>query len=402
MPHSSPGRSRSSTGSGAQLFDIDGNDYVDYVLAYGPILLGHSPKPVLEAVRRQLDRGLGYGASHRWEAEAAEAVCRTVPSAECAIFSNTGSEAALVATRIARAATGRRRVIKFLGHYHGWYDSLHVGVPGQHEALPGTSGQEPASAEWLSVVPWSDTDALREALADDVAAVIMEPIAVNAACLRPALGYLEEVRLLTRRAGVVLIFDEVITGYRVALGGAQERFGVTPDLTVLGKALGAGFPISAVCGRADVLEVVAGGSVAHFGTFNLNPISACAAVAAIGELERRQDEIYPHLERLGTALAETFRSEAAGAGLPLVVNQVGAAAHAFVSRSPVSSYEDVLAADAGAYRRFAGALLEHGVHVTPKGLLYLSSEHDQADLDRTREAVALAAAKVAAEVAVAG
>lgn len=388
-------------GAGAHLFDVDANRYVDYVLAYGPMLLGHSPEPVLEAVRRQLDLGLGYGASHRWEAEAAEAVCRTVPSAELVIFSNTGSEAAQVAIRLARAATGRRRVIKFLGHYHGWYDPLHVGVPGQRAALPGTSGQDAPPAEALTVVPWNDSAALREALADDVAAVIMEPVAVNAACLQAVPGYLEEVRQITRNAGVVLIFDEVITGYRVALGGAQERFGITPDLTVLGKALGAGFPISAVCGRADVLEVAAVGSVAHFGTFNLNPVCACAAVTAIGELERRRDEIYPRLERLGTALAEAFRTGASDAGLPLIVNQVGAAAHAFVSNRPVSSYEDVLDADARRYRRFASALLERGVHVTSKGLLYVSTAHDEADIDRTREAVALAAAEIAADMAVA-
>jgi glutamate-1-semialdehyde 2,1-aminomutase len=389
-------------GVGGNLFDIDGNCFVDYVLAYGPMLLGHSPEPVLEAVRRQLEKGLGYGASHRWEAEAAEAVCRTVPSAELVIFSNTGSEAAMVAIRIARAATGRRRVLKFLGHYHGWCDPLHVGVPGQSEAIPGTSGQEPPAAEALTVVRPADIEALRQALTDDVAAVIIEPIAVNASCLQAPPGYLEELRRLTSAAGVVLIFDEVITGYRVALGGAQERFGVTPDLTILGKALGAGFPISAVCGRADVLDVVENGSVAHFGTFNLNPVSACAAVAAINELERGQAELYPHLESLGASLAEVIRSESAGAGFPIVVNQVGAAAHAFVSSCEVESYEDVLAADAEAYRRFAGALLEQGVHVSPKGLLYVSTAHDTGHMDRTREAIALAAAKVAREAIEAG
>ncbi len=276
-------------GAGAHLFDVDGNRYVDYVLAYGPMLLGHSPEPVLEAVRRQLDKGISYGASHRWEAEAAEAVCRTVPSAELVVFSNTGSEAAMIAIRVARAATGRRRVIKFLGHYHGWCDPLHVGVPGQSEAVPGTSGQEPPAVEALTVVRSNDIDALREALSDDVAAVILEPVPVNASCLEAAPGYLEEVRRLTHDAGVVLIFDEVITGYRVALGGAQERFGVTPDLTILGKALGAGFPISAVCGSVDVLGEIESGRMAHFGTFNLNPVSACAAAAAIGVLERDRD-----------------------------------------------------------------------------------------------------------------
>jgi glutamate-1-semialdehyde 2,1-aminomutase len=383
---------------GAHLVDLDGNQYVDYVLGYGPMLLGHSPESVLEAVRRQLDKGLGYGASHRWEAEAAEAVCRTVPSAELVVFSNTGSEAVQTALRIARAATGRRRVVKFLGHYHGWYDGIHVGVPGQSEAGPGTLGQEPTAPESLSVVRWNDAAALTEALGDDVAAVIMEPVAVNAACLSAAPGYLEDARRLTREAGAVLIFDEVITGYRLALGGAQERLGVTPDLTILGKALGAGFPISAVCGRADLMEVIATGRLAHVGTFNANPVAACAATAAISELERRRDELYPKLDRLGTELAGIFRDEASAAGLPIVVNQVGSAAHAFVSDRPIESYEDALASDPAAYRRFAAALLERGVHVAPKGLLYVSTAHDDGDLVLTREAVRDAARSVAEEV----
>jgi glutamate-1-semialdehyde 2,1-aminomutase len=382
-------------GAGAHLFDVDGNDYVDYVLAYGPMLLGHSPEPVLEAVRRQLGKGIGFGASHRWEGEAAEAVCRTVPSAERVVFSTTGTEAAMVAIRIARAATGRHRVIKFLGHYHGWSDPLHVGVPGQSEALPATGGQEPSAAGTLTVVRSNDVAALRDALSGDVAAVILEPVAVNASCLQPAPGYLEEARRLTRAAGAVLIFDEVITGYRVALGGAQERFGVTPDLTILGKALGAGFPISAVCGSAEVLAIVESGAVGHFGTFNLNPVSACAAATAIGELERRREEIYPRLERLGASLADAFRSEATRAGFPVSVNQVGAAAHAFASECEITSYEDVLETDVDAYRRFAGALLEHGIHISPKGLLYVSTAHDEADIERTREAIGLAAREVA-------
>jgi glutamate-1-semialdehyde 2,1-aminomutase len=386
-------------GHGSHLEDLDGNHYVDYVLAYGPMLLGHSPDPVLDAVRQQLERGLGYGASHRWEAEAAEAVCRTVPSAELAVFSNSGSEAVQTALRIARASTGRRRVVKFLGHYHGWYDAIHVGVPGQAEPAPGTAGQEPPSPASLSVVAWNDVAALAAALGDDVAAVIMEPIAVNGGCLSPRPGYLEEAQRLTREAGAVLIFDEVITGYRVALGGAQERLGVTPDLTILGKALGAGFPISCVCGSAAVMEVVASGRLAHVGTFNANPVSACAATAAIRELEQRGEEIYPRLERLGTELADRFRDVGSEAGLPIVVNQVGAAGYAFFSDRPITDYEDVLAADSAAYRQFAQALLKRGVHVAPRGLLYISTQHDDGDLMLTREAVQEAADELSREMA---
>jgi glutamate-1-semialdehyde 2,1-aminomutase len=249
---------------GSHLTDLDGNDYVDYALAFGPMLLGHSPEEVERAVEAQLGRAIGVGASHLLEAELAEAICRTVPSAELCVFSNTGSEAVQVALRLARAATGRRRVIKFRGRYHGWLDSIHVSVPGHLDGL-GTGGQDPGAAEALTICEWDDLRELENALAGgDVAAIIMEPVAVNGGCFLPSPGYLESVRDLALRSGAVLVFDEVITGFRVELGGAQERFGVVPDLTVLGKALGCGFPISAVCGRADVMDVASGGgTVAH-------------------------------------------------------------------------------------------------------------------------------------------
>lgn len=378
-------------GRGAQLRDVDGNDYVDYALAYGPMLLGHSPGPVLEAVRKQLSEAISYGASHRLESELSEAICRTVPSAELCVFSNSGSEAVHAAVRIARAATGRRTVIKFLGHFHGWLDPLAVGNPGSWDASPATAGQDPLASASVSVLPWNDLDALRAALTDDVAAVIMEPIAVNGGCFTAAPGYLEEVRELTRRADALLIFDEVITGFRLSLGGAQERLGVRPDLTVLGKALGAGFPISAVCGRADVMDIVASGTVSHIGTANAHPVSAAAAVASITELERGASEIYPQLEHAGAQLAAIMREEAAEAGLPLVVNQVGAAGHAFCAEAPVSSYADTRRADPAAYHAFAEALLWEGVHVIPRGLLYVSSAHGPVELARTRVGVARAA-----------
>ena len=230
-------------GEGARIHDLDGNAYVDYALAFGPLVLGHSPAAVLSAVRTQLARGLGYGASHPLEAELGEALCRVVPSAELCIFGSTGSEAVHAAIRIARAATGRMRVVKFLGHYHGWLDSIYVGVPGQAGRAPATAGQDSQAAASVSVCPWNDLTELERELGEgDVAAVIMEPLNVNGGCVEPAPGYLEGVRELTRRKGVVLIFDEVITGFRLALGGAQEFYGVTPDLTVLGKGTRRGVP----------------------------------------------------------------------------------------------------------------------------------------------------------------
>jgi glutamate-1-semialdehyde 2,1-aminomutase len=381
--------------AGSRLWDIDGNEYVDYALAFGPLLLGHSPEVVVSAVERQLRTGLGYGASHRLEAELSEAVCRTVPSAELCVFNSTGSEAVASALRIARAATGRSRVVKFLGHYHGWFDGVHVGVPGQSVGRPGTLGQDPRASESLTVCPWNDEAALEAALGDDVAAVIMEPLNVNGGAIRPMPGYLERVRELSARAGAVLIFDEVITGYRVALGGAQHLYGVTPDLTVLGKAVAAGFPLSVVCGRADVMEVAASGRVAHVGTFNANPVCAAAALAAISFLEQEQASVYPRLEALGSELAAVLSDEAQAAGLPLQTTSDVGVGHAFMAPEPVTTYAATLRADGALYRSFAGALLEQGVHVIPRGLLYVSTEHTEADLAETREAVRAAAATLA-------
>jgi glutamate-1-semialdehyde 2,1-aminomutase len=383
--------------SGARLWDVDGNEYVDYTLAYGPMLLGHSPRAVVDAVRRQLETGIGYGASHRFEAELAEAVCRTVPSAELCVFGSTGSEAVHTALRIARAATGRLGVIKCVGHYHGWFDTINVEWAGDSSTRPATKGQDPAAAASVSFCAWNDLEMLRAMLTSDVAAVIMEPLSVNAGCFAPDPGYLAAAAELVRSAGALLIFDEVITGFRLALGGAQERFGVTPDLTVLGKALAGGFPISAVCGRADVMQAVVSGEVAHIGTFNANPICAAAAVAAIGELERRADEIYPALAANANQLARILVEESADAGLPIHVNCDVGVAYAFASENPVLNVQDAQAADAAGYRRFAAELLRHGVHVPPRGLLYVSTEHTQRDLDATRVGVRGAARAAAAE-----
>jgi glutamate-1-semialdehyde 2,1-aminomutase len=386
-------------GAGARIWDIDGNEYIDYTLSYGPLLLGQSPRRVIDAVQLQLETGLGYGASHRFEAELAEAVCRTVPSVELCVFSTTGSEAVHAALRIARVATGRARVVKFLGHYHGWLDTINVGGPGQAVPGPGTSGQDPAAAAALTVCPWNDLDALESVLDDDVAAVIMEPLNVNGGCIAPVPAYLEAARELIHQAGALLVFDEVITGYRLALGGAQERFGVLPDLTVLGKALGGGFPISAVGGRTDVMDAVASRRVAHIGTFNANPICACAALAAITELEQNADQIYPALEKRARELATIFHEESVAAGFPIQVTHDVGVAHAFVSEKPVKTYEDALRADALAYRRFAAALLDHGVQVTQRGLLYVSTAHGSPELEETRRAVAQAAATLAESMA---
>jgi glutamate-1-semialdehyde 2,1-aminomutase len=378
-------------GRGPRLYDVDGNEYLDFGLAYGPMILGHSPEPVVAAMRKQLDRGLCFGACHQLEVEVAEAICRLVPSAELVSFGSSGSEAVHESIRIARSTTGRTRIIKFRGHYHGWFDSVHVGVPGRSDTGPGTSGQDPLAAASTTVLTWNDTAALDAAASTDVAAIIMEPSNVNGGAIAPHPGYLEHVREVATRIGAVLIFDEVITGFRLSLGGAQGMYGVTPDLTVLGKALGGGVTISAICGSAAVMDVVATGMLAHTGTFNVNPLVASGAAAAIRELEARADEIYPALELRMHELAELLESEAAAAGLPLRVNRTVGAGYAHVSSKPVESFDDTLASDADWYRQFAGELLVAGVNVVPRGLLYVSTEHTAEDIESVRPLVRQAA-----------
>lgn len=385
---------------GSKIYDADGNEYLDFVLAYGPLILGHSPGPVIKAVKEQLARGLGYGAEHTAEVELAEAIARTVPSVEKCVLSNTGTEAVQAALRIARAYTGRQRIIKFRGHYHGWVDSIHVGVPGQVHDGPGTGGQDPAAAATVTLCDWNDHSALDDVLSDDVAAVIMEPICVNGGGHLASDGYVAAVKSQVQRAGSVLIFDEVITGYRTSLGGAQQVLDVEPDLTVLGKALGAGFPISAVGGARHFFDAVADGRVAHMGNFNANPISSSAALAAVTFLEAGAPQVYQRLESLTAAVAEILTSAGTQAGLPLEVNFSPGVAFAHVTAGgPVMCHEDRLRSDVDAYACFARCMLDEGVHLAPRGLVYVSTRHGSGDLDRLGEAASRAAARTVESLA---
>jgi glutamate-1-semialdehyde 2,1-aminomutase len=385
--------------SGSHVFDIDGNDYVDYVLGFGPMLLGHSPAPVIEAVAAQLRRGLTYGAQHELEAELAERVVQTVPCAELVCFSTTGSEAVHAALRIARAATGRSKIVKFEGHYHGWLDPVHVSTPGVPAGSPdtpvpmpavaGTGGQ--AEGAEVLIARWNDADSLERLLDEQgtqVAAVIMEPVASNGGLIAPLPGYLERVRELTEASGSLLIFDEVVTGFRLALGGAQERYGVTPDLATYGKAIAAGMPLSAVAGRSDVMEVVTDGRVRHVGTFNCAPPAAAAAVTALELYIARSPELYERLEALAVSLADGLSAAACEAGVPLKVHQVGPLLQTFIldPEHEVTSYADTRAADGERFALFAEAMLDRGVNVLPRGWWFLSTEHTDEDLELTLEA----------------
>jgi glutamate-1-semialdehyde 2,1-aminomutase len=384
-------------GAGSRVWDIDGNEYIDYVLGFGPLLLGHCPAEIASAVMAQLDRGMTFGAQHELEAELAELIVQTVPCAELVCFSTTGSEAVHAALRIARAATGRPRIVKFEGHYHGWLDPVHVATPGMPAAdedqrspvapRPATAGQVPGDDHVL-VARWNDPDDLASVLeryGDEVAVVMMEPVACNGGVIAPQPGYLETALELTHRAGALLLFDEVVTGFRLALGGAQERYGVVPDLATYGKAIAAGMPLSAVAGRRDVLELVARGDVPHVGTFNCSPPAAAAATAAIGVYRGGSPGLYQRLEWLASSLAGGLREAAADAGVPLRVHQVGPLLQTFVidPDDEVTSYADSRRADGEAFGLFAEQMLARGVMVLPRGWWFLSTAHDEHDVEVT-------------------
>ena len=386
--------------AGSRMTDIDGNEYIDYVLGFGPMLLGHSPPEVVDAVTEQLTRGFTFGAQHRLEAEVAEGVIDAVPCAELVCFSTTGSEAVQAALRIARAATGRPKVIKFQGHYHGWLDPVLVSTPGLAAAPPdaeaplspvaATEGQ-PDASELLLIARWNDAAGLEALLArhgDEVAAVIMEPVAANGGLIPPADGYLERARELTEASGSLLIFDEVVTGFRLARGGAQERFGVTPDLATYGKAIAAGMPLSAVAGRAEVMEVVANGRVPHVGTFNGAPPAAAAAAAALDVYRERSPELYERLDAVAAALGDGLADAALDAGVPLRLHRVGPLLQTFIldPATEVSEYAHTLAADSARFARFAELMLDRGVNVLPRGWWFISAAHSDEDVAGTVEA----------------
>jgi len=376
------------------------------VLGFGPLLLGHSPEAVISAVTSQLRRGLTFGAQHELEAEVAELLVELVPGAELVCFSTTGSEAVHTALRLARAATGRSKIVKFDGHYHGWIDPVFVSSPGLPPAtgaplpVPATAGQD-APVDVL-VARWNDPAALAALLAehaDDVAAVIMEPVACNGGLITPAPGYLERAAELTRAAGALLIFDEVVTGFRLALGGAQERYGVTPDLATFGKAVAAGMPLSAVAGRREVMEQVADGRVTHVGTFNCAPPAAAASAAALREYRDRSPAFYEDLERTATLLQTGLQEAAAGCGVELKVHRVASLLQTFFVDPDrrIESYADTVDADGELCAHFSELMLDRGVMVLPRGWWFLSCEHSEADVEVTLEAAREAFAQIATD-----
>ncbi len=379
---------------GPWLHEIGGARLIDYYLGMGPMVLGHRPEPVVAAVRAQLERGILYGGQSEVEFEAAELVCAMLPSAERVRFSSSGTEAVQAALRLARAATGRGTVVKFEGHYHGWLDNVLWSVAPQPDrmgaetapaAQPGTRGQERASA--IEVLSWNRADLLAERLArGDVAAVIMEAAMCNTGAILPAPGYLEAARAACTRTGTVLIFDEVITGFRVGPGGAQGRLGVRPDLSIFGKAVASGFPVAGLAGRADLMDLFVTGGVMHGGTYNAQPVAMAAAVATLRELAR--PGAFDGMERRGRRLMDGIAARLAAAGRPASVTGFPQIFHVgWGLTAPPANYRDILGADRAGYVRLTVALLEQGVRALERGAWFLSTEHDDAVIDQTLAAL---------------
>lgn len=380
----------------ARVVDVDGNAYLDFTLSQGPILLGHRHPRIDQAIQEALGRGILYAGQHELECQVAERVCRQIPGAELVRFGSSGSEMIQAALRAARYATGRDRFLKFEGHYHGWFDNVAVSIkPGKDEAgphhapraAPWTGGQATASLSEAVVAPFNQREIVARLIAehrDELAAVVLEPIMCNNGCIPAELEFLPWLREECTARGIVLIFDEIITGFRMGLGGAQAHFGVTPDLSVFGKGMGAGLPIAMLVGKERFMAPVGEGKCIHAGTYNSNTLGMAAAFATLQVLE--EVGVAP-LFALGSRLMEGLQTIARDAGWPVLVQGPGPMFHmAFTERNAIREYRDLWACDEALYGTFAARMLDAGVRLIPRGLWYVSLAHAEADVDLALEA----------------
>ena len=379
-------------GSGSRLYDVDGRAYLDYVLSWGPLILGHAHPRVTAAVHAAVEKGTHYGTPTPEEVELGERVRRAMPAVERMRFVSSGTEATLSAIRLARAATGRDHVLKFDGAYHGHGDSFLVraGSGVATLALPGSPGVPRTLAELTLVAPFNDLQAVRAAFrrhAGAIAAVIVEPVMGNAGLIPPEDGFLGELRVVSEAEGALLVFDEVMTGFRVALGGAQERYDVRPDLTTLGKVIGAGFPVGAYGGRADLMAQIAPeGPVYQAGTLSGNPVAMAAGAAQLDVL--LSERPYAALEAKGKALADGLVARARHRGLDAWGDAVGSMWGVHFVRGPVRRYSDLAGVDRERFGRFYRACLDRGIFLPPSPFeaCFVSTAHSDADVEATLEA----------------
>jgi glutamate-1-semialdehyde 2,1-aminomutase len=390
-------------GSGCRLTDVDGNEYIDYQLAWGPMILGYCHPGLVEQLRRQIEKPWSYGAQHEFEISVAEKIQAMVPCAERVAFTSSGSEAVQLAHRLARAYTDRPLILKFEGHYHGWMDSAllsykpqpaDVGPLENPRTVRGSRGQVANSEENTVVAPWNRPEILEQILEANegkVAAIMMEPVLCNSGCILPMPGYLESARELATQHGCLLIFDEVITGFRMHPGGAQAHFGVTPDLATFGKAVAGGTPLSVIAGKADILEQMFTSGVAFGGTFNGNPLSLAAADVCLSELSRDGGEALCRANRVGNRIKTELPRLAKDAGLSLRTTGFGTAfcLH-FTERDTLVDYRDTFDDDREKLNRFLRAALSEGVMLVPDGRMYVSTAHSDEDAKLTLERLARA------------
>ncbi len=388
------------SGRGSRITDVDGNTYLDFTLSQGPLILGHSHPEVVEAVARATASGQIFAGQHLAELDLAETVKRLVPCADLVRFSLSGSEAVHAALRAARVHTGRTRFLKFEGHYHGWFDNVAVSVSAasadqlgsrmRPRPVPWTQGRPSSSDAEVITACWNDLEAAERAFASDpqgIAAVITEPVMCNSGCIMPANGFLEGLRSLCSFYGSVLIFDEVITGFRLGMSGAQGYFGVTPDLATFGKAMANGFPISVLAGKAEVMAHVAEGTALHAGTMNSGNPTVAAALATLEILEREQ--VHDRLFAMGNQLAEGLRQVSSKAGHPMRVEGPGPMFHTgFTDAGEIREYRDTFAYDSAKYGRFVQGMHRRGVRLIGRGLWYLSAAHTNDDIETALGAAA--------------
>jgi len=390
--------------SGSRVWDVDGNEYVDWMMAYGALPLGHAHPRVVQAVAEAAATGTLFAAATEIEIEVAELIQSLVPGAERVRFANTGTEAAMAAIRLARGYTGRPKFIKFEGHYHGWYDDFLVNAHPQPIAslghrrdpvrIPDSSGLNRRSLDDTIVVPWNDLAAVERAIEStrgQVAAIVTEGIMANMGVIPPEPGYLPQLRELARANGILFVLDETVTGFRIAPGGCQQYYGLDPDISTFGKALGCGFPVAAFTGRAEVMEALAWGGVLHYGTQNSSRIGLHAARASLRVLAEDDGAAFRHLWRIGELLGAGLREALAESRRPAIVQQVGPMLQImFTDRPAIRDYREFCAhVDRDAYRRLAWDLFRAGIYMTPSAALHsvTSLAHTEDDVRCTVDAV---------------
>ncbi len=391
-------------GEGAHLWDADGNRYIDYFGSWGPMILGHAFPPVVEAIQKAAANSASFGASTAAEADLAEKIVACYPAIEKLRFVSSGTEATMSAIRLARAATGRKIIVKFEGCYHGHSDGLLVkaGSGVATLGIPGSAGVPEEIAHLTLALPYNDLAAVEAAFAahpGEIAAIIVEPIVGNAGCIAPAQGYLDGLRALTAKHGALLIVDEVMTGFRVAPGGACELYRLDPDLVTLGKIVGGGLPVGVFGGKRALMDQLAPlGPVYQAGTLSGNPLAMAAGMATVGYLQEHRTEVYSKLEKLSAAVADGVANAARTAGIPLAMNRVGSMWTWFFTPGPVTNYEQAAHSDTKRFASFHRAMMEAGVWLPPTQLeaAFMSTAHSEADIQQTLDAARKAFAAIAA------